>query len=115
MTAWEWVREGLGLDRDLRRIEDRVGLVLTRIAVLNWRMSRMGAELDLLQTEVAETKAAVGLAVAGIADLKTKLAEAIAAGNPAALTALAADLDTLQADIAAALAPAEPPVEPPVA
>jgi len=35
-----------------------------------------------------------------------KLADAIAAGDPAALTALAAELDQLQADITAVVSPA---------
>lgn len=77
------------------------------------RMHAMTAELELLQTEVAEMKSAVAVAIVGIADLKAKLDAAIAnAADPAALLSMAADLDKLQADIAAAVAP---PVEPPVA
>lgn len=100
-----WLRELASLAEVFGRVRDLSGLVM----IINWRTARMAGELTLLQTEVAETKAAVKLAVDGIADLKAKLAEAIAAGNPAALTALAADLDTLQADIAAALEPPAPP------
>lgn len=109
-----WAPDVLGFRRRAEN-EWRVRESLALLILINMRTRRMAGELATLQTEVAETKAAVKLAIDGIADLKVKLADAIAAGNPAALTALSADLDTLQADIAAALAPPTPPVEPPAA
>lgn len=106
----EWFRELRGL---FNRLRDIHGLLM----IINWRTARMAGELELLQTEVAETRAAVNIAIAAVADLRVKLDAAIASGNPAALVALAADLDKMQADLAAAVSPTvnEPPVEPPVA
>jgi hypothetical protein len=100
-----------------RSIERQLSAICDAVWSIHSRMYTMSDELVLLQTEVAETKAAVATAVAGIADLKVKLDAAIAnATDPTALLSMAADLDKLQADIAAAVAPpVEPPVEPPVA
>jgi len=104
-----WAPDVLGLRRRATQ-EWRAKETLALLILINMRTRRMANELADLQREVAETKDAVKLAVDGIADLRAKLAAAIEAGNPAALVALAADLDALQADIAAAVAPVEPPV-----
>jgi hypothetical protein len=61
------------------------------------------AELTALQQEVAETTTIIGSAITLIQGLKTALDEAIASGNPAALTALSAELDAKQAELAAAI------------
>ena len=75
----------------------------------------MAGELTLLQTEVQETKAAIADVLAYLDTIKTKLDEAIANGDPAALKALSDELDAEQAKLRAVLPPVEPPVEPPVA
>ncbi len=68
----------------------------------------MAGELERLQVEVQETKDEVLKAVAYIADIKTKLDEAIASGNPVALSALSDELDALQTALKAVTVPAEP-------
>ena len=68
----------------------------------------MATVLEDLQREVTETKTAVRMALDGIVDLRVKLADAIAAADQAALTALTVELDQLQADITAVVSP--PPV-----
>lgn len=75
----------------------------------------MAGELERLKVEVQETKDEVLKAVAYIAEIKTKLDEAIASGDPVALTALSDELDALQTALKAVTVQAEPPVEPPVA
>lgn len=62
----------------------------------------MANELDNLTAEVAETKTVMGSAVTLLQGLKTKLDAAI--GNPAALAALSAELDTSTNALAAAIA-----------
>lgn len=64
----------------------------------------MGAELDNLTTEVSETKGIMASAKALIVGFNQKLKDAIAAGNPAALTALSQELDTSTNDLAQAIA-----------
>lgn len=56
-----------------------------------------------LQTEVSETKTVQQSAVALIKGFKTALDEAIAAGNPEALTALSAELDATTNELATAV------------
>ena len=64
----------------------------------------MNAELDRLTTEVAETRTVVESAIVLISGLRQRLDDAIASGDPAALTALSEDLDSQQAALAAAVA-----------
>lgn len=66
---------------------------------------RMSAELDLLKAEVQEMKASVQAIVDKLVEIKAALDAAIAANDPAALLAAAAELDALQAQIAAAINP----------
>lgn len=73
----------------------------------------MSAQLDRLTREVSETKDAVNVAATRIGELAQLIRDA--AGEPAALDALADELDGLQATLAAAVAGSQPPVEPPVA
>lgn len=73
----------------------------------------MSDALDRLTTEVAETRSAVDSAVTLISGLAEQIRDL--KDDPAALEALADDLDAQQADIAAAVAAnSEPPAEPPV-
>ena len=64
----------------------------------------MSTELDRLTTEVAETRTVVESAIVLISGLRQRLDDAIASGDPAALTALSEDLDSQQAALAAAVA-----------
>lgn len=76
----------------------------------------MGQELDTLTTEVSETKTVIASAVALIKGFKQKLDDAIAAGNPQALTDLSNQLDQSTNELAAAVAENTPAAsEPPVA
>lgn len=59
--------------------------------------------LTELQTEVSETKTVVQSAIVLIKGFKAALDEAIAAGDPAALTALSQELDTTTNELAAAV------------
>lgn len=61
----------------------------------------MSVELDRLTTEVAETKTAVDSAITLIDGLAQRLRDV--ANDPAAITALADELDAQQAKIAAAV------------
>jgi hypothetical protein len=109
-----WLRRKLGLGA-LWRIHWQLERLLIAVCENNWRIRIMAGELTLLQTEVQETKAAIADVLAYLVTIKTKLDEAIANGDPAALTALSAELDAEQAKLRAVLPPVEPPVEPPVA
>lgn len=61
------------------------------------------AALDDLKREVEETKTVQASAVTLITEIAQKLRDAIAAGDPAALTALAADLDASATTLADAV------------
>lgn len=64
----------------------------------------MAGELAVLTQEVAEIKGVAESAVALLNGLKAKLDEAIASGDPAALTALSNELDASSNALAAAVA-----------
>lgn len=63
----------------------------------------MAGELDRLTTEVSETRGVIDSAIALIRGFKAALDAAIAAGNPAALTALSDSLDTKTNELAQAI------------
>jgi predicted nucleic acid-binding Zn-ribbon protein len=71
----------------------------------------MSAELDRLTTEVAETKSAVASVLTLVAGLAQQIRDN--ATDPAALNALADDLDASQKDIADAITANTPAEEPP--
>ncbi len=64
-------------------------------------LRKMSAELDRLTTEVTESRTAVDSVLALVAGLAQQIRDN--ATDPAALTALADQLDQQQADIAAAV------------
>jgi len=97
MRLWWHIREQLGLNQ----VRFEINRLLTQGEI-------MATVLEDLQREVTETKTAVRMALDGIVDLRVKLADAIAAADQAALTALTVELDQLQADITAVVSP--PPV-----
>ena len=68
------------------------------------KVNAMTAELDRLTTEVSETRTVIDSAIVLIQGLKTRLDEAIASGDPAALTALSDALDADQQALADAVA-----------
>lgn len=70
---------------------------------LNHLEQRIMSALTDLQTEVAENKEVMGSAVILLQGLKTRLDEAIASGDPAALAALSAELDSNTNALAAAV------------
>jgi len=91
---------------------DVIGLV-AGIAKLLERTETMSEQLDTLTTEVSEATTVMGSAVILINGFAQQLRDAIAAGNPEALTALSASLDASANALAAAVAantPAAPPV-----
>ena len=63
----------------------------------------MANELDDLKAAVANNTTAIGSAITLIQGLKAKLDAAIASGNPAALTALSAELGAQDTALAAAV------------
>jgi len=71
--------------------------ILERINTLEHHLHHIArnimSALDDLRTEVAETKTVAASAVVLLQGLKVALDEAIATGDPAALTALSAELD----------------------
>lgn len=85
------------------------------IKTLTKEFRKMSAELDRLTTEVAETRAAAASIIALVSGLAEQIRDL--KDDPAALAALADDLDAQQAAIAEAVTAntptePEPPVEP---
>jgi uncharacterized protein with von Willebrand factor type A (vWA) domain len=83
------------------------------------RMKVMSETLDRLTNEVAENREVIGSAITLIQGIKVRLDEAIASQDPAALEALASDLDSQTATLAQAVAdntvasvPTEEPTNP---
>jgi hypothetical protein len=76
--------------------------VLSALETLIGKVNDMSAELDRLTAEVSETHSAVDSAVTLIAGLAQQIRDL--STDPAALNALADDLDAQQAAIAAAVA-----------
>lgn len=71
-------------------------------AILDLKVTIMSALSDL-QAEVAQNSSVVDSAITLLQGLKAKLDEAIASGDPAALTALSAELDAKTNALAAAV------------
>lgn len=74
---------------------------LSRLAALEAKVFTMSAELDRLTAEVAQTSTAVDSVLALVEGLAQQIRDL--SGNPAALNALADELDAKQAAIAAAV------------
>jgi len=89
---------------------DRTDLILQRLADLHSQGEAMSAELDRLTAEVAETKTVIDSALVLIRSIPQLIRDA--GTDPAALKALADELDAKQAELAAAVTentPAENP------
>lgn len=89
-------------------MDGRLGWGLARLEALSRIIIRkedlMAGELAVLTAEVAETKGVIQSAIVLINGFRSRLDEAIAAGNPAKLTELASELDATANDLAAAVA-----------
>jgi hypothetical protein len=68
------------------------------------KVNIVSAELDRLTSEVAETNTVIDSAILLIQGIKAQLDAAIAANDPALLTALSDSLDSQQQALAAAIA-----------
>src|SRR5690349_13322732 len=89
---------------------DRTDLILQRLADLHSQGEAMSAQLDRLKQEVAESKTVTESAIAMIGNLAQQIRDL--KDDPAALEALANDLDSQQQALAAAVTentPAENP------
>jgi hypothetical protein len=76
---------------------------------LRQELQRMTAELDALKAAVTNNTTVIGSAITLINGLKKKLDDAIASGDPAALTALSAELGAQDQALADAVAANTPP------
>jgi len=99
-----WLYESI---KSIRESLDRIEKVLYGIVQ---KEKHMSAELDLLKAEVQETQGAVDSAIALIVGLSDFIK--LHSEDPAALLAMAAELDAKQAAIAAAVAANPVPVPP---
>lgn len=77
--------------------------ILAQLNALYAQGLDMAGELARLQTEVAEMAGAVDSAIALIGGLAQQIRDLVAAGDPAALTALADELDSKANLLAAAV------------
>lgn len=73
------------------------------LSVINLRVNTMSEQLDTLTAQVAAIETVGASAIALLHGLKTALDEAIAANDPAALTALSTRLEAESGALAAAL------------
>jgi len=83
-------------DSTLSRIEQKLDLIIQKEI-------QMAGELDTLTAQVKANTDAEASAITLIEGLKTALDAAIASGNPAALTALSAQLSASKDALAAAI------------
>jgi len=102
VNVWEYENIKIILE-SLERIEKKIDSLLKK-------EKHMSAELDLLKAEVQETQGAVDSAIALIVGLSDFIK--LHSEDPAALLAMAAELDAKQAAIAAAVAANPVPVPP---
>ncbi len=85
------------------RVLHLLNAILDRLGMIEAKETLMANELQTLQTQVAANTDAEQSAIVLLQGLKTALDQAIASGNPAALTALSAALGTSQQALAAAI------------
>jgi hypothetical protein len=78
-------------------------ITLLLILTILYRINIMSAQLDDLVTKVDAIETVADSAIALLTGLKTKLDEAIASGNPAALTALSERLGAQAQELADAV------------
>lgn len=96
---------------DADEIKQGLVTVLYELHTLRNEVRRMSAELDSLKSAVAQNTTVIGSAITLLQGLKAKLDDAIASGDPAALTALSAELgaqDQALSDAVAANTPSAP-------
>ena len=97
-----------------RPIGDQLEHILRTLHSIEERITTMAGELDTLKASVSRNTDVIASAIALIQGIKAALDAAIAAGDPAALTALSDTLGAQDDALAAAVA-ANTPVAPPPA
>jgi len=95
-----WDREVL---RELRKIRWRLDFLITSTSIIVQQENKEMAALDDLKAQVAANTALEASAITLIQGLAQQLKDAIAAGDPAALTALANELSASAASLADAI------------
>ena len=90
---------------------DRTDQILQRLADLHSQGEAMSAELDRLTQEVSESRTVIQSATILLGNLAQRIRDL--STDPAALTALADELDGQQAELSAAIAANTPAEEPP--
>jgi hypothetical protein len=78
--------------------------VIEKLEDLTRRLQIMSEQLDTLRREVSENSEVIGSAITLIQGIKARLDEAVASQDPAALQALADDLDAQTGTLAQAVA-----------
>lgn len=77
--------------------------VLTKLDELQTEVEKMAGELQQLQADVAAEDTVIDSAITLLTGIKAALDAAIASGNPAALTALSADIQAKTQSLATAV------------
>lgn len=98
------------LDRLTTALNAQHSGLVVQLTRIEGKVNTMAGELDTLKAAVAANTTVIGSAIALIQGIKAKLDAAIAAGDPAALTALSAELgaqDQALSDAVTANTPAE--------
>jgi hypothetical protein len=102
----------LGNKKQLCRIEAHQHLILWSLAILTERINHMAGELVQLQKDVAAEDTVIDSAITLLGGIKAALDAAIASGDPAALTALSADIQAKTATLSAAVVANTPAATP---
>lgn len=89
--------------RDESAIAHRLGNIEAILKSILFKEEQMAGELDALKVDVAESVDVQNSAIVLLNGLKAALDAAIASGDPAALTALSASLDSTKDALAAAI------------
>ena len=99
----ENILQRMDIENALQRIEQRLQRIDHKLALIIWKEEEMSAEMDTLTAAVRRNSDVEDSAVLLIQGIAKQLADAIAAGNPAALTALSAELNAKADSLAAAV------------
>ena len=89
------------LYKRLSEIQETLNHIVSELDVINKRGIKMAGELDLLRTEIADTRGAVDSAIVLIEGLSAYLKDH--AYDPTAILQMVADLDKEKTDLAAAV------------
>lgn len=97
---------------DDRQPDPRIDQVLSMLTTITSKENRLMADLTALTAEVNQNGDVIASAVTVLGNLSQQIRDL--STDPAALAALADELDANSASLATAIAATEPPVEPPV-